>query len=324
MVRVVSVAVIALLASPAAAGAQAPTPLPPLEYAGPTASIARGAPLTFAVRTSAPAGSLVVRVSGSNTVDAQGMLSGPDGTWLDETATPAAADLQVWTVPATSILRKRPGHYFWQAYVNGDAAQSAAAPVGPVQALDVTLPQADRGTGKLYPRWGRPGSARFALSSSNLPAAVTAARFELVARTAAARWGLRAQGWTDAVAGVRDGRSVAGFSDDLPEDVLGLETDFIRQGAIVERDLALRAGENWNAGPQYPALDQIDMESVLLHELGHMAGNRRHRPQCANSPMVEALGAGEWWRGAHDHWFGSCARTVSSAAAIVRRLIRVD
>jgi hypothetical protein len=32
-----------------------------------------------------------------------------------------------------------------------------------------------------------------------------------------------------------------------------------------------------------------------------MAGNKRHQPMCANSPMVVALGAGEWWRDTHDH-----------------------
>ena len=59
----------------------------------PTASISRGAPLTFAVRTTAPAGSVVVRVSGYDEVDDTGLLTGPEGTWLDETATPALEGL---------------------------------------------------------------------------------------------------------------------------------------------------------------------------------------------------------------------------------------
>ena len=45
---------------------------------------------------------------------------------------------------------------------------------------------------------------------------------------------------------------------------------------VVERDLALNSSEDWNAGPDYPALDQVDLESVVLHELGHMAGNKKH------------------------------------------------
>ena len=78
MVPPLSLSLLALLALPSAASAQS------LEYAAPTASISRGAPLTFAVRTSAPAGSVVVRVSGGEEVGADGLLTGPEGTWLDE------------------------------------------------------------------------------------------------------------------------------------------------------------------------------------------------------------------------------------------------
>ena len=60
-----------LLALPASASAQS------LEYAAPTASISRGAPLTFAVRTTAPAGSVVVRVAGSDVVDDDRPADGP-------------------------------------------------------------------------------------------------------------------------------------------------------------------------------------------------------------------------------------------------------
>ena len=88
--------------------------------------------------------------------------------------------------------------------------------------------------------------------------------------------------------------------------MLGVQTDYVKRGKVVESDLALRADENWAAGPDYPALDEVDLESVLLHELGHMAGNKKHRARCTNSPMIEALGAGEWWRGARDKWFGDC------------------
>src|SRR3954470_20880008 len=112
VMRPVLASLLVLLALPASASAQ--TPLPPLEYAAPTASISRGAPLTFAVRTAAPDGSVVVRVSGSDEVDADGRLIGPDGTWLDEAASQATADLAVWSVPANSVLRQRPGHYYWQ------------------------------------------------------------------------------------------------------------------------------------------------------------------------------------------------------------------
>ena len=124
----------ALLAFPSAASAQS------LDYAAPTASISRGAPLTFAVRTTAPAGSVVVRVSLDDEVGPDGLLTGPEGTWLDEPATPAIDGLQIWRVPDASVLRQRPGHYFWQAYLTGEAANGAEEPIGPVQELVVTLP----------------------------------------------------------------------------------------------------------------------------------------------------------------------------------------
>ena len=72
-----------------------------------------------------------MRVSGSDEVDADGLLTGPEGTWLDETATPALDGLQVWSVPAASVLRQRPGHYYWQAYLTGDAATAPRSRSGP-------------------------------------------------------------------------------------------------------------------------------------------------------------------------------------------------
>src|SRR5262249_2784820 len=150
--RPVLATLLVLLALPAAAQAQ--TPLPPLEYAAPTASIARGMPLTFSVRTPAPDGSVVVRVSGSEEVGADGLLSGAAGTTLDEPATHATPELAIWSVPADSVLRRRPGHYYWQAYLTGEAANGAEEPIGPVRELTVTLPAADKGRGKLFPKFG--------------------------------------------------------------------------------------------------------------------------------------------------------------------------
>jgi hypothetical protein len=309
---------VSVLALPSSASAQS------LEYAAPTASISRGAPLTFAVRTDAPAGSVVVRVSGYDETDDAGLLTGPDGTWLDETATPAVDNLQVWTVPAASILRQRPGHYYWQAYLTGEAANAAEEPIGEVQELVVTTPRADRGRGKLHSRFGRRGKGSFYLSSANFPAIVDGKRFQKLARTTASRWGLKAKRWTSVKAGVQDGFNVAGFSTRIPEDTLGVQTDFMRGGVVIERDLELNADQNWTAGPNYPTLDQIDLESVLLHELGHMAGNKRHLSRCTNSPMGKSLGAGEWWRGSRDKWFGQCSTSArASSLKLEHRVVRL-
>jgi hypothetical protein len=310
------------LVAPAGASAQ-----PTLRYTAPAASIARGAPLTFAVQATAAPDTVTVRVAGALETGADGLLTGPDGTWLDAPATPLASGLLGWTVPRSSVLRQRPGTYYWQAFVPGEPPQL----VGPVQKLEVTLPAADRGRGRLFPRFGRRGSARFLLSAANLPATVSRARFRRLARTTAARWALHAAGWTRLTAGVQDGHDVAGFSPDVPAGVLGLETDFTRGGRVIEQDLALNPAEDWAAGPAYPRLTQIDLESVLLHELGHMAGNKRHRSVCTNSPMVVALGAGEWWRGPRDHWFGQCSGAVAAAATaasapglLAHRVVPVD
>jgi hypothetical protein len=333
---------LALLLVPASAVAQdepdpdpEPTPtetdtgttgLAPLDYAGPSARISRGQPLTFAVRTDAPAGSVIVRVSSSDDTDETGLLAGEDGAWVDEAASPAGDGVLAWSAPASSILRRRPGHYFWQAYFDGAAADDAEEPVGPVRELVVTLPIAFRGHGNLFPRFGRRGDTSFYLSSAGFPAGVTGKRFQTLAKKAASRWGLRASRWTSVEAGRRDGYNVAGFSSSVPKGVLGVETDYTAGGRVVERDLALRADENWAQGPDYPALDQIDLESVLLHELGHMAGNKRHRKHCANSPMIESLGEGEWWRGARDHWFADCAGTAraSRAGVLAHRVVPID
>jgi hypothetical protein len=300
--------------------------LPGLDYDGPAARISRGAPLVFAVRTDAPAGSVVIRVSSSDDTDEDGLLAGEDGASVDETATADGEGLQTWTAPASSLLRQRPGHYFWQAYLEGAAADQSEEPVGPVRELVVTQPMASRGRGRLFPKFGHRGGASFYLSSAGFPAGVTGKRFQALARTTAARWGLRALRWTSAVAGRQDGFNVAGFSSAVPNDVLGLETDYTVRGRVIERDLALNADENWSDGPDYPALDEVDLESVLLHELGHVAGNKRHRKRCANSPMIEALGEGEWWRGARDHWFADCSRSARAArtGALEHRVIRLD
>jgi hypothetical protein len=222
------------------------------------------------------------------------------------------------------VLRQRPGTYYWQAFVQ----EPGGVATGPAQKLVVKLPAADRGRGRLYPRFGRKGAATFLISSANLPAAVSKTRLRALIRTTAARWGLHATGWTRLVAGERDGHNVAGFSPDVPDGVLGVETDFSSGGRMVEQDLALNPAEDWAAGPAYPDLAQIDLESVLLHELGHMAGNKRHQPLCSNSPMIAALGAGEWWRGARDHWFGDCtataARVSPAGGLLVHRVVRID
>jgi hypothetical protein len=53
----------------------------------------------------------------------------------------------------------------------------------------------------------------------------------------------------------------------------------------------------------------MDLETVILHELGHVAGNRFHVPRgCADTPMVIGLATGEWWRSTTDFSYRGCNR----------------
>jgi hypothetical protein len=73
----------------------------------------------------------------------------------------------------------------------------------------------------------------------------------------------------------------------------------------------------WAPGPAYPTTAEVDLETVLLHELGHFAGNLRHAPVgCNNTPMVEALGPGEWWRSPTDWHYDACAGAHARAAGL--------
>ena len=268
------------------------------------------------------------RCSGADAASTlDGLLTGADGTSLDEAAAPAAEGLQAWSAPASSVLRQRPGHYYWQAYLTGDRATGRAADRAgararrhacarrprPRQAVPALRPARRRGVLPLLgglPR--RPSTARASRRWPRRP------------RRAGACALLR---WTERPSR-RPGRLQRRR---LLHEGSGRRAgpgDRLRRGTAASSSATsrCRADENWSAGPDYPALDQIDLESVLLHELGHMAGNKRHRARCSNSPMIESLGAGEWWRGARDHWFGDCASgaRASSARTLVRRSVRVD
>jgi hypothetical protein len=85
MRSVLAAVFLALLAFPASASASS------LDYEAPDTTVTKGDPLTFAVRTTVPAGNVVVRVSGSDEVDEKGLLVGPEGTYLDERVRPAPA-----------------------------------------------------------------------------------------------------------------------------------------------------------------------------------------------------------------------------------------
>jgi hypothetical protein len=341
MRRALLASLLALTALPAAAPAQEPLPDPETLLEAPVAErapvrIARGGELDFAVRSSTAPGSVTIRISGTSQTDDLGRLHGPDGTWVDNPAAPGVQpDLHEWRADAGFLARRRPGSYWWQVIVNPNPADPAQQPeVGAVERFDVLQPAANRRQTRLHPRHGRGRAGAFYISSAAFPAGVSGNRFRALARRAAARWGLKSRRWTSVRAGRRDGYNIAGFSSSVPRHALAMQVDYVigSRRNIVERDLVLRPDLPWKSGPGYPALDQFDLESVLVHELSHFAGNKRHRGRCANSPLIVGLAAGEWWRGPRDRWVFGCDAAAATASpfaprtqrgAVVHKVVRV-
>jgi hypothetical protein len=178
-------------------------------------------------------------------------------------------------------------------------------------------------------------SFAYQLSSANVPRAVGAKRFAVIARTAAKRWGLRDVGTTRGAPRSGDGRDTVGFARDVPRVALGVTrirsvryyrrvggvTRVVRE-RVVERDLSLAVGVPWHVGPGTPPSDEVDLQTVVVHELGHYAGNG-HVRDCANSPMWTGLRPGEWWYSRADWFQFGCSNapgaTATAAAARASR-----
>jgi hypothetical protein len=162
------------------------------------------------------------------------------------------------------------------------------------------------------PRWiGSSNGATFTIRTAGVPPSVSKARFLELVRNSARRWRLHSAGTRPGRAVFGNGRSEVGFSNlQIPRSALGV-TIFGRPGAggRRERDLILRADIPWQDGPEHPTRREIDLETVILHELGHFAGNRFHIPRgCRDTPMVVGLATGEWWRSTGDFAYRACIR----------------
>lgn len=211
----------------------------------------------------------------------------------------AAALIAVVALPATAEARKR-----------ASRVEVATAPVADAIPLEI----------------GRQGTAGFNVNLA-VPAGLDAARFDALVATTARRWGLSRLGTTTDVPLAVDRRNTVGFSTATGADVLGVQRDSIevtRSRAtgrvlarrIVDQDLALNASVPWQQGPEHPGAAQYDLETVLIHELGHMAGNKEHAAGCVNTPMLASAAPGDWWRSPLDwSWAGACAATEPAAAA---------
>lgn len=82
------------------------------------------------------------------------------------------------------------------------------------------------------------------------------------------------QGMTSAPPGLVDGRTTLGFLDRPDLDRVLASTSFLidtTNGAIVEADVFFNTRFPWSVSPQGEA-GRVDLESVVLHELGHLLG----------------------------------------------------
>jgi hypothetical protein len=340
-------------AVPAAAQTPAPTPVAPVD----STKVQAGAPVTFTARGQ---GALVVRVSASPaTVDACGAI-GEDGGRFDGSPSPADPTL----VQFTAVAGLAAGEWFWQV---GDPADCAAGPVRRIVADGSTATPAPPAQPKapattrtprlahaaIPKRIGTSNHALFVLALGKGSPAVPRSRFITLVHNSAKRWRLDARGPVDRVPRLGDGHSDVGFAGALVSPGALATTTLLRRNyvrvrricqaggcttvrtpagsRVVERDLALRPDLPWAPGPAYPTDEQVDLETVLLHELGHYAGNLRHAAVgCNNTPMVEALGAGEWWRSPTDWHYDACdggqaralgAPSLSTPFGITERVI---
>jgi hypothetical protein len=336
-----ALATAAVLAAPTGAQADAPTPVTPADGA----AVQTGAPVTFTARGQ---GALVVRVARSPAVvDACGAIA-EDGGRLDGTPSPADAYLAQFTAPAGLAA----GDWFWQV---GNPADCTVGPVrritaqGPSQAPTTPAVPVKPAVGPALPKLARnPIPSRIGTSNHTLlvlalgegSPSVSRSRFVALVRNSAQRWRLDARGPVMRVPRLGDGHDDVGFAAQLVSHGALGTTTLLRQNyvrvrrvcaasgcrtmrtpagsRVVERDLALLPDVPWAQGPAHPTGDEYDLETVILHELGHWAGNMRHTPVgCHDTPMVKGLGPGEWWRSPSDWHYDACgAARVRAASAL--------
>ncbi len=195
----------------------------------------------------------------------------------------------------------------------------------------VTDPAAGLRANELIARRYGPRRAKlpFLISTADIPDGVDTERFVAMAETQGARWGLRPDGVTFDTASLRNRRSEVGFSDRVPDGALGVHhrrflvryrrlmrcrilangsrsgcvTVGVRKLAtiVTDRDILLRRDVAWEIGPAWPEADEFDLQTVIIHEFGHFAGNEQHDANCTVAPMTPSLSPGDWWRSTLDH-----------------------
>lgn len=184
------------------------------------------------------------------------------------------------------------------------------------------------------------------------PAGLDAPRLYDLSESSAQRWKMSVAGNASAEPGVRDSRQVIGFSRAINPKALGVTSvwsrtryrsktvrsctrvrgkkrcrnvrKYVRDGVeVVERDIQLNPFVKWEQGPAYPAADEYDLESTILHEVGHFANPLKdnHVFGCENSPMIDAIAPGEFWRDSDDWLRYGCS---ASTGPQLRRAMAPD
>jgi hypothetical protein len=172
----------------------------------------------------------------------------------------------------------------------------------------------------------------FWISTRNIPDEVDMERWVAIVGVAGMRWGSRMLGATSRRP-VRDRQNTVGFAS-LDSKVLGSTAFWYRLSSRLrcgrvsckriyrrhytgEVDIRVNRFAGWEQGPGYPDELTFDLESLVLHEMGHFAGNK-HVRGCPNNPMTVAIDRGEWWRSPTD-WHYACARYLRAPDASPRR-----
>jgi hypothetical protein len=306
----------AALAAPAAAwGADPPAPSGPADGA----RVVAGSPVALKARGVAGEASLVLRISRSpQPIDACGRIG---GEVANAAGVAAAADLALYDF-AAGRWYDQPGTYFWQVARTAPDGTCAVAPprtlivlapgAAPAQRPRAGTPLPRLSRAPIPRRIGASNHVTFVIRTGGLPARVSRSRYLSLVRNSGRRWRLHSGGTQPGRPVFGNGRSEVGFATRLvPRGALAATItgpDF-RAGSVgrLERDLVLRADLPWQEGPVHPDRTQIDLETVLLHEFGHMAGNRGHAGRgCRDTPMIIGLARGEWWRSSRDFSFRSC------------------
>ena len=292
----------AALAAPSSAlAADQPVPSGPPEGAQVTAGTrvalhARGVPGETGL------GLRISRAAGA--VDACGRIS---GDIADAPGTPVSNNPGRFTFDAGPWY-DTPGTYVWQVHRIAPDGTCAVAAAQTIVVLPAPLPRLSRA--RIPSRIGSSNRTAYIIRTGAVPAGVTRSRYLTLVRNSGRRWGLRSEGRRPGRLVFGNGRSEVGFSNALvPFGALGVTITGPRlRGRARERDLVLRADLPWQPGPAHPDPNEIDLETVLLHEFGHFAGNRGHvQRACVDTPMIVGLARGEWWRAPGDFSFRGCA-----------------